>query len=511
MKPSVCLASLAFCCAANLSGQNIPVVPVFECAERVSYLSGTVHLLEPAGPGSVQIRLSGNVPLYANLTLNPAGSNRETVQSGAGSSANTLVVVLNASHAAGEPVFYEASTYLHHFGYINPTTTTYNVVAGSASNFFSPSNPDRGQPSVFPPGKFDRVISVDDSGRNRDLIWVLGQSFTVGRHTDAAFLCPEPARIPVVGGRSLTLAAGAQHLGVPLATASVPSEPNAALTVTLASRFLATGLAPPSPAGDSQVAVTNLRIVNGVVLGDVTLGPAAPARFAVSLRVAATDGLARFGTAFVQSRTVCALSVGPPSLPPAMATFPYASIAFSASGGAAPYSFSIGSGSLPAGMTLTNGVLSGTPTTAGAYPFSLTVTDDGPCMANASYSLTVQGPACAANVTSQVQISLGGFRRNLATGRFQQTVTLRNNGTGALAGPVAIVFDNLSANASLFNPGGSTACAAPLGRPFLIVPVGADELFTPGETATAALEFTNSQPAAAITYTPRILAGGTQR
>ena len=110
-----------------------------------------------------------------------------------------------------------------------------------------------------------------------------------------------------------------------------------------------------------------------------------------------------------------------------------------------------------------------------------------------------------------MQVTLGGFRRNLTTGRWMQTVTLRNGGTSALAGPVALVLDNLSANATLFNPSGVTACAAQLGRQFLLVPVGADEVLSPGEVATANLEFVNSQASTAITYTPRVLAGGTQR
>jgi len=53
------------------------------------------------------------------------------------------------------------------------------------------------------------------------------------------------------------------------------------------------------------------------------------------------------------------------------------SVTFVATGGIAPYVWSVTSGStLPAGLILTSaGVLSGTPTTAGTYTFSLTCTD----------------------------------------------------------------------------------------------------------------------------------------
>lgn len=49
---------------------------------------------------------------------------------------------------------------------------------------------------------------------------------------------------------------------------------------------------------------------------------------------------------------------------------------FAASGGIPPYSFSVGSGVLPPGLSLSaEGVLSGTPTTPGSYDFIVTVED----------------------------------------------------------------------------------------------------------------------------------------
>src|SRR5215831_8448340 len=73
---------------------------------------------------------------------------------------------------------------------------------------------------------------------------------------------------------------------------------------------------------------------------------------------------------------------GPPPLsitaasPPAGTTgTAYASYTFTASGGTPPLSWTE-SGSLPPGLTLSaSGQLSGTPTTAGTYAFSVTVTD----------------------------------------------------------------------------------------------------------------------------------------
>jgi hypothetical protein len=66
-----------------------------------------------------------------------------------------------------------------------------------------------------------------------------------------------------------------------------------------------------------------------------------------------------------------------------------------ATGGTKPYSFSVTSGSLPAGLTLSaDGTVSGTPTTAGASTFTVTVTDSSSTVETATnfYTLLVTYP-----------------------------------------------------------------------------------------------------------------------
>jgi hypothetical protein len=63
-------------------------------------------------------------------------------------------------------------------------------------------------------------------------------------------------------------------------------------------------------------------------------------------------------------------------LPSGTVNMPYVGVQFAATGGTSPYTFSLASGStLPPGLTLTNGDLTGTPTTVGTYTFGITVTD----------------------------------------------------------------------------------------------------------------------------------------
>jgi hypothetical protein len=64
--------------------------------------------------------------------------------------------------------------------------------------------------------------------------------------------------------------------------------------------------------------------------------------------------------------------------------------AFTATGGTAPYTFAVTGGSLPPGLTLaTDGTLSGTPSLAGNYNFSVTVTDSANATFAAPFALTV--------------------------------------------------------------------------------------------------------------------------
>jgi hypothetical protein len=49
-----------------------------------------------------------------------------------------------------------------------------------------------------------------------------------------------------------------------------------------------------------------------------------------------------------------------------------------ATGGVSPYTFAVTTGALPSGLTLSStGVISGTPTSAGSFSFTITVTDSG--------------------------------------------------------------------------------------------------------------------------------------
>lgn len=116
---------------------------------------------------------------------------------------------------------------------------------------------------------------------------------------------------------------------------------------------------------------------------------------------------------------------------------------------------------------------------------------------------------CATNISASVAVSQGPLKLNKKTGRYTRTVTLKNS-DGAVAGPVSLVLDSLSSNATLLGADGTTACTTPMGSPYINVDVGADFQFSPRERATVTLEFVNPS-GQAVTYAPRVLAGAGNR
>ncbi|HQR36511.1 MAG TPA: Ig domain-containing protein, partial [Blastocatellia bacterium] len=83
--------------------------------------------------------------------------------------------------------------------------------------------------------------------------------------------------------------------------------------------------------------------------------------------------------------------VGPPTLPNGTVGVGYPAQTFTAGGGVAPYSFSVSIGNLPTGLNLVGDTLSGTPTAAGTFNFTVTATDNLGCQGFQVYAVTISG------------------------------------------------------------------------------------------------------------------------
>lgn len=133
-------------------------------------------------------------------------------------------------------------------------------------------------------------------------------------------------------------------------------------------------------------------------IGLLSGSPTASGNF--SFAVTATDtGSTGAGAPFTvqgtYSLTVAAplVSVTPTSLPVATAGTAYTAT-LTAAGGVGPYRFVLNGGALPAGLSLSaDGIVAGTPTAAGAFAFTVNVTDANGQAGTASLTLTVGNSA----------------------------------------------------------------------------------------------------------------------
>jgi|GEM_PF-553961 len=148
-------------------------------------------------------------------------------------------------------------------------------------------------------------------------------------------------------------------------------------------------------------------------------------------------------------------------LPGGTANVAYGSQPLSASGGQPPYSWSLASGMLPPGLSLsTNGVISGTPTTTGTSNFVVQVMDSVMATATQALSVTITNGAPVPDVQLYY---LGKMEAFLQTGAATVAPNPNNGPFSAFAGIVQSSLDSVPiANMDLpsgavagFPPGGS--------------------------------------------------------
>jgi hypothetical protein len=103
----------------------------------------------------------------------------------------------------------------------------------------------------------------------------------------------------------------------------------------------------------------------------------------------------------------------------------------------------------------------------------------------------------SADVAVDLNVSRGGFSYSHATNRYVQVVTVQNVSDRPIAGPLALVLDNLVPNATLFNPSGTYQ-----GSPYVLLNTG--QALQPGQGVKLVLQFTNPTNLG-ITYDTRVV------
>ena len=282
---------------------------------------------------------------------------------------------------------------------------------------------------------------------------------------------------------------------------------------------------PAPPAGWTNTVYTNTLTVSGgtgpyawsVSSGSLPAGislspsgvlsgtPTATGTFSFTVKVTDANGQsATQATSISISAGVSTTFSAPPA---AVKGAPY-SVTLTATGGTTPYTWSVNAGTLPPGLTLSSaGVLAGTPTTAGSYPFSVNVIDQNNGIATASITLVV-GPGLSLTFgtppAGQVGVpytdtltAAGGttpYTWSVSAGTLPAGITLGAS-TGVLAGtPTAGGTSNFTIKVT--DATGQTATQATsitiLTGALTIAATASVATTTPGSTVSYTVKVTNS-------------------
>ncbi|MEO9340881.1 putative Ig domain-containing protein [Mesorhizobium sp. SB112] len=188
------------------------------------------------------------------------------------------------------------------------------------------------------------------------------------------------------------------------------------------------------------------------------------------------------------------ITIGPDTLPGGSAGVAYGPVAMTADGGEAPYAFTVTTGDLPMGLSLaTTGEISGMPTEAGSFTFTVTATDDNGFTGTREDTLAIDAPT--------ISIDPDALAGGVAGSAYGPVAMTADGGTGPYG--FEITAGNLPAGLSLATTGEITGTPNETGSFTFTVTATDDNGFTGTRAYTLAIG------APAIKIDPDSLADGT--
>jgi hypothetical protein len=164
--------------------------------------------------------------------------------------------------------------------------------------------------------------------------------------------------------------------------------------------------------------------------GQISGTPTAVGTSNVNITVTDANGCVGSATYIIVINAACStITLNPATLPTGTVNIFYNQM-LSATGGVAPYTYSITTGTLPTGLTLSNsGNISGTSTTAGTSSFAVTVVDAIGCSAVVNYSITINPLPTRVIAVNPTTLT---FPNTLIGQTATLTFTIQNTGNSAM-------------------------------------------------------------------------------
>jgi hypothetical protein len=214
--------------------------------------------------------------------------------------------------------------------------------------------------------------------------------------------------LTVTGNLSITISTPS---GLPLTLAGMP--PAGTVGTAYVTTFSAAGgTAPYTFSVASGTLPAGLALSSTGVLSGT---PTAAGVSVFSIRAQDSTGATAMGTFSITVNPSNALSLTLSSLPNGMVGTPYSST-IGVSGGTSPYACTITSGTLPAGLTLTGCLVSGTPTVAGTSNLTVKATD------SSNPQQTTTGPVALTITSAALSLTLSSLPNGMVGTPYSSTI-----------------------------------------------------------------------------------------